>query len=181
MNNNNEIWIYIGRLCPIHIWHEILINTLLSKTRDRSMLILWSSSAKMSMRNFFSYDERKEFVRAIFWDAINIAWIPDFPTDAEWLNFLDDIIINRFSIEKAEVKDKVVFLWWCEEDVEFFLNDWRRVEIINRFDGSTPKISATEVRDALLFDRNLDWLLNPKIHEMAKKLFKEKWEKFKRM
>lgn len=46
---------------------------------------------------------------------------------------------------------KITFYGWCEEDIAFFLDAGKQVMIANRFDGTTPPISATEVRDFLIW------------------------------
>lgn len=181
MNNKPEIAVYTGRLCPIHLWHECHINSMRDRFNSRFLQVLWSSNAQPSLRNFFNYEERRAFIKALFPDQ-KIVWLPDYSTDSEWLVALDDLIIAFAWFEsKEELLDKTVFVGWCEEDVDFFYQDWRKVEIINRFDGSTPKISATEVRDALIHSRSLDGLVNPKIQEEVKTLFASKWEKFKKI
>lgn len=113
---------------------------------------------------------------------IPVVGIPDYKTDEEWLVALDDLLMSHFSLQsREEVKAKVTFLWGCEEDVAFFFDDARKVHIVNRFDGSTPKISATEVRDALIHGRDLENLLNPKLHDDVRNLFTTKWELFRKI
>lgn len=180
INNEIEFSVYTWRLCPAHLWHEMIINLMRERFRDKFLLILWSSTANFSLRNFFNYEERRGFVKKIFPDQ-GVVGLSDYSTDREWLLALDDMISNIFKISHEDIKKKVVFAWWCHEDIDFFLQDWRQIEIVNRFDWSTPKISATEVRDALIYDRNLDWLLNPIIASDIKDLFKTKWEKFKKI
>ncbi len=180
MENNLEYWVYIGRMCPVHLGHERIINKMRDKYKERFLLILWSNSASFTLRNFFNYEERRSFIKMLFPDQ-KIAWIPDFKTDSEWLVALDDIICSVFGIDENVIKQKVVFAWWCREDVEFFFEDWRNVEIINRFDSDSIKISATEVRDALIYSRDLNWLVNPKLHEYLTTLFRQKWELFKKI
>ena len=53
--------------------------------------------------------------------------------------------------------------------------------MINRFDGeSSPVISATQVRDALISGRSLEGLVHPKIMDDVQRLFKIKWEQFRK-
>lgn len=183
MDNNTTkdlFWIYIWRMCPVHAGHEQIIRMMRERFKDRFLLILGSSNTAFSLRNFFNYAERREFIRIIYPDQ-KIVGLPDYSSDKEWLLALDDIISNIFSISHDEIKEKVIFAWGCDEDVDFFHQDGRRVEIVNRFDGTTPKISATEVRDALIHDRVLEWMLNEKIINEARNLFATKWEKFKKI
>jgi hypothetical protein len=78
------------------------------------------------------------------------------------------------------VSAKLTFFGGSQEDVEFFTVVGRSVVILNRFDGSTPPISATEVRDALIEKRPVDGLLNAKVAGHISEIFANKWEEFKR-
>ena len=124
---------------------------------------------------FFTYQERRNFIKKIF-PKIKTIGVPDYITDEEWMIALDDILISMGINLK-----KVIFYGGCEEDIVFFLDLKRKCKILNRFDGSSPKISATEVRDCLIFGRPLDRMVNPKILNEVKSLFAEKWEKFEKI
>ena len=181
MNNANEIGVYVGRLCPIHLGHECPIKVMRDAYKERFLQVLGSSNATFSLRNFFNYEEKRWFYKMRYPDQ-KVVGLPDYSTDSEWLVALDDLLIAFAWFEnREEVKAKTVFVWWCDEDVDFFFRDWRRVEIINRFDGSTPKISATEVRDCLIHWRSLEWLVHPSIQDEVMNLFRIKWEKFKKI
>jgi len=139
------------------------------------LVAIGSTNAGFSLRHFFSYQERRNFIKKLF-PKIKVVGLPDYITDEEWLVALDDILTSMGINPK-----NVIFFGGCEEDVVFFLDKKRKCKIMNRFDGTTPKISATEVRDCLIFDRPLDGMLNPKIMTDVKKIFAEKWEKFKKI
>ncbi len=174
----NNIGVFIGRFCPIHLGHEAVIREMISIHKENSLLIICSSNQKMSMRNFFSYEERRIFIKKIF-PNLSIVGLPDYQSsggDNEWLLALDDIIsLTGINPEQT------IFFCGCQEDIDFFLKAGRRHYIINRFSGKTPKISATEVRDSLNLNRNLDGLLNPNIKEDVKKCFNNKWKLFKKI
>ena len=102
--------------------------------------------------------------------------LPDYASNQEWMLALDDIL----RIFGADPK-QATFFGGCQEEVDFFYQFGRRVEILNRFDGSTPKVSATEVRDALIRERSLEKLLNPRIVDAVRSRFEEKWELFKKV
>lgn len=178
---DNKFIANIGRLNPMHLWHEAVVNSSLEWFQWEILQILGSSNAQFSLRHFFSYAERREFFKKVY-PNIPVVGIPDYKTDEEWLVALDDLLMSHFWLQsREEVKSKVTFLWGCEEDVAFFFDDARKVQIVNRFDGSTPKISATEVRDALIHGRDLNNLLNNRLHEDVRNLFASKWEIFRKI
>jgi cytidyltransferase-like protein len=168
--------IYVGRFNPVHKGHTKVIDTMLAKHGvENCMLVIGSSNAAFSLRHFFSYNERRNFIKKIFPD-VRIVGLPDYHNDTEWLAALDDII-SAAGMNPQEV----TFFGGCQEDIRFFLDDGRKAEILNRFDGTGVKISATEVRDALIYDRPLHDMVHADIHHEIKALFKEKWEKFKKI
>ena len=166
----------VWRVCPLHLGHQAVLDAMIKKFGIKNcLLVIGSSNAPLTMRNLFSYAERKGFVEKIYPD-LRVVPISDYPTDAEWILALDDVL-QFGGLDPREV----TFFGGCAEDIEFFLEAGRKCEIMNRFDGSTPKISATEVRDALVEGRSLDGLLDLRIVKDVKEAFKGKWERFKKM
>jgi len=168
--------VFVGRFCPLHLGHEAVIRFMLDNAADSHLVVIGSSNAPFSLRHFFNYEDRRAFLLQVF-PGLRIVGLPDYPTDSEWLLALDDILATAgFNPHVA------TYYGGCEEDVIFFEGKGRNIAIpFNRFDGSTPKISATEVRDALIHDRPLDGMLNPELHNYVRGLFHDKWEKFKRI
>lgn len=83
---------FVGRLNPIHVGHEQVINYMIEACGpDNSTIVIGSSNTPTSMRHFFSYSERRNFIKSLYPD-IRIIGIPDFNSDEEWLVALDDLI-----------------------------------------------------------------------------------------
>ena len=168
--------IYCGRFNPIHAGHEAVINEMLKLFGvDRSRLIIGSANASQSLRHFFSYEERRAFIKTIFPDVKTLP-LGDFASsDDEWMVALDDLLESS-----GITPDKAVFFGGCEEDISFFLKLDRKCHILNRFDGTTPKVSATEIRDNLIHGRDMNHFLNPLIEEKVRNLFQTKWMDFQK-
>lgn len=174
MKNSTTYGFFIGRLNPIHLGHERIIEHMIQQCGpDNSTLVLGSCNAPRSMRHFFSYADRRKFVRMLY-PEIRIVGLPDYGSDEDWLRGLDDLI-EAIGGDVATAR----FFGGSEEDVRFFADAGRPFELLNRYDGTTPKISASEVRDSLLHKRPLDGLLNPKIQKPAEELFWQHWEEFR--
>jgi hypothetical protein len=174
--SEHEYALYVGRFNPVHLGHTCTLDTMLETYgADKCLLVIGSSSAPFSLRHFFSYNERRQFIKKLY-PTLRVVGLADFGNDAEWLSALDDLIIAA-GMDPA----KTAFMGGCEEDVAFFIDDGRKCHIVNRFDGSSVKISATEVRDCLIYDRPLDNFVHPHLIADIKTLFKEKWEKFKKI
>lgn len=188
MHTKDWLGIYIGRLNPIHTGHENIINNMIKDRQEQCILVLWSINEKLSWRNMFTYKERATFIQKIF-PGLMIQGIPDFLNDNDMRIFtLDQIIKAQYT---WDIKN-VVFYGGCEEEISFLLERNRTCKIINRFDGvSSPKVSATEVRDHLhrwleLYDmtqtkKALEWYINPLIQDELIALFSEKVSSLKKI
>ncbi|HSX00886.1 MAG TPA: hypothetical protein VLF67_01475 [Candidatus Saccharimonas sp.] len=167
--------VFVGRLNPVHLGHEQVIQRMLADWGpDHCLLVLCRAAGPTSLRHFFAYETRRHFVKTLF-PSLRIVDLHDFDSDPEWLLALDDLI-RLAGADPSQVQ----FYGGSDEDVRFFLDDGRHVVITNRFDGSSPKISATEVRDALIHRRSLDGLVNPAIEPELRAQFDQQWEEFKR-
>ena len=164
--------ICIWRFNPIHIGHERLINKMLDNHGyQKSLLIIWSSNTKNSLRHFFKYTERKKFILDLFPD-LKIVGLPDYENDYEWLIALKDIIKISFSNIS-----NVTFYGWSSNDI-YYLDNGFDVEIVDRFETGFKKISSTKVRDLLIKNQKLDSFVNQKIIKPIEDLFWKKWKKF---
>ncbi|HSI21356.1 MAG TPA: adenylyltransferase/cytidyltransferase family protein [Verrucomicrobiae bacterium] len=173
--NPKKTLVYVGRLSPIHLGHERVIETMRQEADDKDILVvIGSCNQERSFRHFFSYLERRELLLTLY-PNIRVVGLPDFPTDEEWLTALDDIL----KLDKATPQQSL-FYGGCDEDILFFRQAGRNCKIINRFDGSSVKVSATEVRDALIHERSLDGMVNPVLHDKLLKMFGKNWEEFRR-
>lgn len=167
---------FIGRMNPIHLGHEAVINQMIATCGVKnSTLIIGSSNAPTSMRHFFSYSERRQFIKLLY-PNLTVIGLPDYPTDDEWLVALYDLMSTITGTSKT---DCPLFFGGTQDDVQWYVKDGHSVEIIDRFSGKTPVISATQVRDHLLHHQPLDKLLNPRIITPVQDLFEKRWDVFK--
>jgi hypothetical protein len=171
--------VFVGRLCPMHYGHRYVLEEMLGKSDglENTLVVVGSSSAPLTLHNFFSYEQRRSFIRAEFGPALHIVGLPDYPTDAEWLLALDDILrASNIDPERA------IYYGGSDENVEFFLDAHRTCHIINRYDGKhTPNISGSEVRDALIHQRSIDSFVGEASRPLVVEAFRENWKRFERM
>jgi nicotinic acid mononucleotide adenylyltransferase len=165
--------VYIGRLCPMHLGHQALVEGLLEVFPQNHAVFIGSCNRPISIRNLFSYGDRSDFVKAVF-PRVRIAPLPDFETDESWFRALDDLIY----ILGAEPKN-VIFIGGSKEDVDFFYNNGRTVHIVNRYTGPTKKVSGSEIRDAMIEKHSLDGLLDPKVISLVTERFPTRWSELR--
>jgi nicotinamide mononucleotide adenylyltransferase len=171
--------VYVGRFNPIHWGHEKTTDTMIKKHGIKnSLLILGSSEAKLSIRNFFDCKERQTFIN-ILYPNLQTEGLRDYNNDKIWLNKLDQII-QKFTNTEPE---KIEFFGGCLEDVNFFVKAKRNIHIVDRFnknpssDENTPKICATEIRDALIRGLSIERMVNPKLLIPVQETFNKKKNK----
>ena len=169
LQERGEYGAYVGRLNPMHSGHQALINLLLEAFPTKHLIGIGSCSHSVSIRHLFRFSDRGTFILSIFPTA-RIAPLPDFESDDDWFYALETLL--RLS---GMEPSKTVFIGGCDEDVNFYNGRGYKVEIINRFDGTTTNVSGTEIRDRLIHDRSLDQLIDPKIAALVKERFKARW------
>ncbi len=154
---------YVGRFNPQHLGHEAMIQMMLDMS-DHSILFIGSANHERSLRHFFGYAERAGFIKRVF-PGLTVVPLPDFnESNTAWLTALDHLL------EAAGFNPKeTVFLGGCQEEISVLIEEGRKPHhIVDRFSGrKTKKVSATEVRNALLnrqFGR-LKRMLNPLIYD----------------
>ena len=167
-----------GRQCPTHLGHEAIIRAMIEECGPKnSLVIIGSAQAEMnSIHTFFPYVDRRRFILKIFPELEGrILPLCDFKRDEDWLTALDDLLTGcGFDPYSA------IFYSGSQEDAHFYSDAGRHCRILNRFDGTTPKISGTEVRDALVERRSIKEMINPLIVDDVEKTFGRLWAEFKK-
>ena len=165
-----------GRFQTFHIGHESLVETGL-KLCDRVLILVGSSQESGTERNPYDVATRMDMLRAIYGndsDVIMMHGLADLTDEndirPEWGRYLLDAV-DRYLYKAPELmiygNDESRSRWFDPEDIrdtsEF---------IVNR--GRIP-ISATMVREAMVFDRRKEWMsmVNPKLHKMYNRLREE--------
>lgn len=163
----------MGRYCPLQMGHEIVIQTMQERC-ERSLIFVGSANAPWSLPLFFDYYERTSFLRAIVPGA-KLVPLPDFPGDnRSWLQAVKDLLLAA-----DFPADETVFFGGSDEDVLVLSEEGgMQTHIVNRYDGTTPIISASQVRDALIHGRSLEWMINPAIREVVQEIWRNKWPQF---
>lgn len=170
-----SVGIFVGRLCPIHVGHETIIEQMIDDCGlENCMIILGSVGQGVTFRVLFPYTLRKKWIRAIFGNTIKINGVPDFPNDDfSWLELIEDQIDSAFGD-----CGPVVFYGGSVSDVEIFHEHGYQIRIVDR---TQMPVSATVIRDMALRGMDISPFVNPVIHDDFKHKFarameeSEKW------
>ncbi len=79
--------ILIGRLQPIHLAHQSIINEIMQDGRT-PIIFLGSSNAPRDERNPLSYVERSTLVHDIYGRCVVTLPLPDNESDDKWVNHI---------------------------------------------------------------------------------------------
>lgn len=161
-----------GRFQTFHIGHESLVETGL-KLCDRVLILVGSSQESGTERNPYDLATRMDMLKAIYGEGERIMMhgLADLTNEndirPEWGRYLLDNV-DRYLYKAPELmiygNDESRSRWFDPEDIrdtsEF---------IVNR--GRIP-ISATMVREAMVFDERKKWMsmVNPRLHKMYGRL-----------
>jgi nicotinic acid mononucleotide adenylyltransferase len=167
-----------GRQCPTHLGHEAIIRAMIEECGAKNSLIIIGSSQPTlnSYHSFFPYEDRRRFILRIFPEMKGrIVPLCDFPSDEVWMTALDDVLTAcGYDPQSA------LFYSGSQEDAQFYSQVGKQCRIMNRFDGTTPKISGTQVRDALFERRSIADMVNPLILDDVEKTYARLWAEFKK-
>lgn len=164
-----------GRFQTFHIGHESLVETGL-KLCDRVLILVGSAQESGTERNPYDLATRMDMLKAIYGEGERIIMhgLADLTNEndirPEWGRYLLDNV-DRYLYKAPELmiygNDESRSRWFDPEDIrdtsEF---------IVNR--GRIP-ISATMVREAMVFDERKKWMsmVNPRLHKMYGRLREE--------
>lgn len=184
-DKGNNIGIFIGRFCPIHLGHMKVIDKLLEDFGENHILMLGSCNSPWSLRNFFSYKERKDFIKAIY-PNVKIIGLPDYIDDDLWFEHIIDIlenitgsIVNIPETKKGSLNP--LFYGGCIEEIQFLEERGFSYKLVERFGEESINVSSTEVRDCLIHNRDLTDKIHPLLIEEVSKTFRKRWNEFKRV
>lgn len=172
MNKPYDVGFICGRFQTFHKGHEKLVETGLMLC-DRLLIFIGSSQEDGTERNPFNITTREKMLKEIYGDSDNIMiyGLPDLTDEndirPEWGSYLLEKI-DRYIYKKPELmvygNDESRSAWFSKDDLSGMAE-----LIINRSD---LPISATMVREHMIFDRRKEWmqLVNPKLHKMYDEL-----------
>ena len=65
----NTFGVYVGRLNPMHLGHQYVIDTMIQETKNNCMLVLGSANTPCDTdRHLFSLQERSQIVSTLYPD-----------------------------------------------------------------------------------------------------------------
>lgn len=157
--------IVVMRAQPLHIGHEKIIKRMLQECQEVTV-ILGSIQEQGTIRNPFSYTQRKQMIQNVFKDEapkLKVIGLFDINNPVEWANFVLDFI--KESTPERFMPD--VYYAGSDYDAHWFGQVFKNIEIINRVDYDFPYVSGSMVRDMITIgDRRWQGFVSPCNHEV---------------
>lgn len=153
--------VFIGRFQPLHIGHQHVIDGALSQAQT-VILLIGSSDAARSIRNPFTFDERRHMLELVYRHEIATGRIVIVPindrayNDAAWIaqvqQAVDETILelgNRGPVRLNGTADfKVALAGYGKDGSSYYLNLFPQWESIN-VQAQFGTLNSTEIRGAL--------------------------------
>ena len=180
-----NIAVFIGRFQPLHDEHIYLIKETL-KTFDKLIILVGSSNLSISLKNPFSYEERKDFISIAFSKEIQegkikIAPIKDFYSDADWISHVQTTIE---SLVHPRNKNNICIVGYSKDESAYYLKLFKEYGFME-IEPRNSKISSTDIRLDMYSislknpDYNiLPFSINQALVDKVNSVFKSHWKNY---
>ena len=188
----------LGRFQPLHLGHIDMIEGAL-KVAENVLIIIGSADEGQSLKNPFTYEQRKQMIEDWFAEDIAngriiIDGLADYTyRDGKWYSELGKTIVKNFPWSQAEVGSKPYFYTYDKDkSTKEYINGVRYDKVLHK---AVWNIDATEIRNQFFtgpmigvtgvptstFKRLVEFRATPEYEELAKEKkfideYKKSWE-----
>jgi cytidyltransferase-like protein len=144
-----ETPVYLGRFCPFHSGHEMVIKRLCKKFGESRVLVIIGSSRVKTSITPYSYRERRKMVKIIF-PNIKVIPLPDTHNRPKRIGDPNNVIwLAKIKRMEKKMKTKFIFYGGSKKDLEILAMEFPTKVIFDRnYEGLG--ISGTKIREALI-------------------------------
>ena len=145
-----DFLVFIGRFQPFHLGHQSVICAALQQA-DRVIILVGSSRQPRSLRNPWTFSERKQFIKASFTEddsqRISIAPLLDTYNDLSWVRLVQQTvegIVCQYPITLGE-KPRIGLIGHNKDHSSYYLSlfpQWKGINV-----DSYQQLAATPMRD----------------------------------
>lgn len=162
-----SLGILVGRFQTLHSGHEQMIETALALCRKVGIFV-GSSQESGTRKNPFPFELRREMLRALFDDRVEIYPLPDIGVGnvGAW----GDYVLENVQKQFGQMPELLI------SGKETRRLDWfdsvQGVRVAELYIPKTIEISASQMREYLLTDDRQQWncYVDPKIHPFYPRL-----------
>jgi bifunctional NMN adenylyltransferase/nudix hydrolase len=142
--------VFIGRFQPFHNGHKAVVDAALEKAKE-VIIVVGSSFASRTIRNPFTFDERKSMIKAVFpQENVKVVPVSDYPyDDNKWVAAIQGVVYSAMKYTPNPMK--IGLIGHEKDGTSYYLKifpTWGSESVPN-VDG----IHATDIRNDL-FDNS---------------------------
>jgi bifunctional NMN adenylyltransferase/nudix hydrolase len=148
--------VFIGRFQPFHNGHKAVVDAALEKAKE-VIIVVGSSFASRTIRNPFTFDERKSMIKAVFpQENVKVVPVSDYPyDDNKWVAAIQGVVYSAMKYTPDPIK--IGLIGHEKDGTSYYLKifpTWGSESVPN-VDG----IHATDIRNDL-FDKLSKYLMS---------------------
>jgi bifunctional NMN adenylyltransferase/nudix hydrolase len=152
--------VFIGRMSPLHLGHEHVINTALEQANE-VIVILGSSFAARSFRNPFTFEERRAMIKAVYpQDNVKVVPVSDYPyDDNQWVAAVQNLVYGAMTYTPDPIK--IALIGHKKDETSYYLNlfkSWSSISVDN-LNG----FNATDIRNSLFLNNLRDFYVSKRM------------------
>jgi bifunctional NMN adenylyltransferase/nudix hydrolase len=153
MKYQYDIILFIGRFQPFHIGHQQVIEHAL-QLANHVIVAVGSSNRSRSVKNPFTFDERKQMIMDCIWEKDRITVLPlrdQMYSDADWITSVNALVYGTIS-DKALKSSKIAIIGHNKDSSSYYLRLFPQWTLINR--PMSTVINATDVRELIFGNKS---------------------------
>lgn len=160
MSKPYQLAVFIGRFQPFHFGHQKVV-TEAHEIADNLLILVGSSNKAPSLRNPFTFQERKDMIMSSVYEGIfpHVEPLNDYTyMDEKWVEEVREKIAFRVArIGWYDYTPKIVLVGHDKDETTYYLKMFPElfvhdVEIYEEGPTETGEISSTLIREKLLGD-----------------------------
>lgn len=172
-NNKRDALVFIGRMQPFHNGHKAVIERALELAHE-VVIVVGSSFTARSLRNPFTFEERKAMIKACFpSERVKVVPVSDYPLDDDkWVTAIQTLV--DAAVPNAQ---DVGLIGHSKDSSSYYLNifpKWKNPIEVDNIDG----INATDIRNNFLKSNTTQWAGSNNIPEPVNKWLLHNFEAF---
>jgi bifunctional NMN adenylyltransferase/nudix hydrolase len=148
MNKKYDLAVYIGRFQPFHNGHKYVVEEA-KKIADNVLILVGSSNTSISVKNPWTYDERREMIGASFdtFDIVNGIIVTDYLDDYtyeenQWITDVQNAV-NQFPTKDGT--SKICLIGHTKDESSYYLKNFPQWDLVDV--EYHEVIDATRIRD----------------------------------
>jgi bifunctional NMN adenylyltransferase/nudix hydrolase len=138
--------VFIGRFQPFHKGHQTIVDAAIGMAKE-VIIVVGSSFASRSIRNPFTFEERKAMIKAVYPQAeVKVVPISDYPyDDNKWVAAVQSVVYSAMKFTPDPVK--IGLIGHEKDGTSYYLKifpTWGSEAV-----ADITNINATEIREEL--------------------------------